>query len=58
MVKTADAEYICDKCIISAGRSGSKWMEGVCKDLEIPTKSNRVDIGVRVELAGSKYLHI
>ena len=32
------------------GRSGSKWMESVCKDLEIPTKSNRVDIGVRVEL--------
>ena len=22
------AEYTCDKCIISAGRSGSKWMEG------------------------------
>lgn len=42
--------YECDKCIISVGRSGSKWMENVCRDLEIPTKSNRVDIGVRVEL--------
>lgn len=42
--------YDCDKCIISVGRSGSKWMENVCRDLEIPTKSNRVDIGVRVEL--------
>ena len=25
-------------------------METVCNDLDIPTKSNRVDIGVRVEL--------
>ncbi len=40
----------CKKCIISVGRSGSKWMEEVCRDLDIPTHSNRVDIGVRVEL--------
>ena len=40
----------CKQCIISAGRSGSKWMEKLCKELDIPTKSNRVDIGVRVEL--------
>ena len=38
------------KCIISVGRSGSKWMEQVCREMDIPTKSNRVDIGVRVEL--------
>ena len=25
-------------------------MEEVCKEMDIPTKSNRVDIGVRVEL--------
>ena len=42
-------EY-CEECIISVGRSGSKWMEKVCQELDIPTKSNRVDIGVRVEL--------
>ncbi len=40
----------CINCIVSVGRSGSKWMETICKDLDIPTKSNRVDIGVRVEL--------
>ncbi len=40
----------CKKCIISVGRSGSKWMEDVCRELDIPTHSNRVDIGVRVEL--------
>ena len=45
-------------CIISVGRSGSKWMETVCRDLEIPTKSNRVDIGVRVELAAEIFRHI
>lgn len=38
------------QCVISAGRSGSKWMEKVCRDLQIETSSNRVDIGVRVEL--------
>ena len=37
-------------CIISTGRSGSKWMEAICDSLHIRTKSNRVDIGVRVEL--------
>ncbi len=49
-VHTADKSYRCSQCIISVGRSGSKWMETVCSDLDIPTKSNRVDIGVRVEL--------
>lgn len=49
-IYTKDAGFDCKQCIISVGRSGSKWMETVCKDLEIPTKSNRVDIGVRVEL--------
>ena len=44
-----DQEYDCTKCIVSVGRSGSKWMERVCRELEISTRSNRVDIGVRVE---------
>ena len=45
-----DKVYECDKCVVSVGRSGSKWMEHVCQELDIPTKSNRVDIGVRVEV--------
>ena len=49
-VFTDDADYQCRYCVASVGRSGSKWMETVCQDLNIPTKSNRVDIGVRVEL--------
>ena len=45
-------------CIISAGRSGSKWMQQVCRDLDISTKSNRVDIGVRVELPAEVFAHL
>lgn len=50
--------FACNKCIISVGRSGSKWMEAVCKDLNVPTKSNRVDIGVRVELPAAIFAHL
>ena len=50
--------YTCEKCIVSVGRIGSKWMERVCKELDIPTKSNRVDIGVRVELPAPVFAHL
>ena len=50
--------YTCTDCIVSVGRIGSKWMEKVCKDLNIPTKSNRVDIGVRVELPATVFNHL
>ena len=53
-----DQVYTCDQCIISVGRIGSKWMEKVCKDLDIPTKSNRVDLGVRVELPAAVFTHL
>ena len=53
-----DAVYTCDKCIVSVGRSGSKWMEATCKALNIPTLSNRVDIGVRVELPAEIFSHL
>ena len=42
--------YTAAKCIVSVGRSGSKWMEHICRELDIPTHSNRVDLGVRVEI--------
>ena len=47
-----------EKCIVSVGRSGSKWIEGVCKSLNIPTRSNRVDIGVRVELPADTFARL
>ncbi len=50
--------FRCTDCIISVGRSGSKWMETVCKELDIPTESTRVDIGVRVELPAAVFAHL
>jgi len=57
-VNSKDGSYTCEKCVISVGRIGSKWMERVCKELDIPTKSNRVDIGVRVELPAEVFSHL
>ena len=57
-VDCGDKSYTCEKCIISVGRVGSKWMERVCNELNIPTKSNRVDIGVRVELPAEVFSHL
>ena len=50
VVTAGDERFECRECVVSVGRSGSKWMESVCRDLGITTHSNRVDIGVRVEL--------
>lgn len=57
-VITAEGRFTCKKCIVSVGRSGSKWIEEVCHELGIPTESNRVDIGVRVELPAELFSHI
>ena len=48
----------CRQCVVSVGRSGSKWMETVCRELDIGTLSNRVDIGVRVELPAVVFSHL
>ena len=55
---TAVGAYTCKKCVVSVGRSGSKWIEGICNDLGIETQSNRVDIGVRVELPAVLFSHL
>ena len=57
-VHTDDGTYTCEKCIVSVGRSGSKWMEEACHHLDIPTESNRVDLGVRVELPYELFSHL
>ena len=57
-IHCAKGSFTCKKCIISVGRSGSKWMETVCSDLNIQTKSNRVDLGVRVELPAEVFSHL
>ena len=57
-VVTAGGTYTCRKCIASVGRSGSKWMEQVCREMKIGTSSNRVDLGVRVELPAVIFSHL
>lgn len=57
-IHTENGDFSCTNCIVSVGRSGSKWMEQVCRELDIPTKSNRVDIGVRVELPAVIFSHL
>ena len=57
-IECKDKKYYSKYCIISVGRIGSKWMEKICKNLKIKTKSNRVDIGVRVELPADVFSHI
>ena len=51
-------EYSAARLIISVGRSGSKWMERISRELDIPTESTRVDIGVRVELPFEVFSHL
>lgn len=58
IVHVGTESYSCERCVISVGRSGSKWMESVCEGLDIPTRSNRVDIGVRVELPAEVFSHL
>ncbi|MCM1190380.1 MAG: FAD-dependent oxidoreductase [bacterium] len=57
-IKCQGGEYTGRRCIISVGRSGSKWMEKTCREMGIATKSNRVDIGVRVELPAEIFSHL
>ena len=57
-INTESGDFSCKACIVSVGRSGSAWMEKVCNDLNIDTSSNRVDIGVRVELPAEVFSHI
>ena len=57
-IHTKTDSVTCPRCIISVGRSGSKWMEKVCRELDIPTHSNRVDLGVRVELPAEVFSHL
>ena len=57
-VAAGEKIYSCKYCIVSVGRSGSKWIEKVCGELGIETFSNRVDIGVRVELPAVVFSHL
>lgn len=58
VVKTSNEEFEATEVIVATGRSGSKWMQSICSHLGINTKSNRVDIGVRVEIPAAVFEHI
>ena len=58
-VHTASGEdYSCSDLVLAMGRSGSKLCQEICGKLKIPTKSNRVDLGLRVELPAAIFKHI
>ncbi|RCX17592.1 hypothetical protein DFR58_107139 [Anaerobacterium chartisolvens] len=57
-VDTAKGSFIGANVVLATGRSGSKWISKVCSSLGIKTRSNRVDIGVRVELPAEIFAHI
>lgn len=58
IVTTDNGDYSCKDLVVASGRSGSKWISKVCEGLGIETRSNRVDIGVRVELPAAVFEHI
>lgn len=51
-------KYSASQVILATGRSGSKWISSVCRSFGIEQVSNRVDIGVRVELPAAIFKHI
>ncbi len=50
--------FTCKDLILSAGRSGSKWISTICEEKGIKLQSNKVDIGVRVEIPAEVFKHI
>lgn len=58
IITASNDEYYTEKVIISAGRSGSKWVKNICKKLNIETKSNRIDLGIRFECPNEIWDHI
>ena len=58
LITTDKGEYSCKQAVVAAGRSGSKWISDMCAKFGIKTRSNRVDIGVRVELPAAVFEHI
>lgn len=55
---TIDNYGIYDAVIVAVGRSGSKWAQNLCAKLNIPSRSNRIDLGVRVELPNEIWSNI
>lgn len=46
---TDKGNYTCENLILAVGRSGSRWLSEICHKLNLESKNNRVDIGIRFE---------
>jgi len=57
-ISTGDGIYSCKYLILATGRSGSKWLSNVMTKFGVTQRSDRVDIGVRVELPAEIWEHI
>jgi len=57
-VSTKEGDFTCKDLILAAGRSGSNWLSDVMSKFGVQQRSNRVDIGVRVELPAEIWEHI
>ena len=58
-VETKDGEiFDCENLILSTGRSGSRWLSDIMAKFGVSQRSDRVDIGVRVELPAAIWDHI
>lgn len=57
-VGTKSNGFYAKQVVIAAGRSGSKWVSNLCKNLNIETKANKVDIGIRFECPNEIWDHI
>ena len=58
VVSTSGGDYTCGELILATGRSGSRWMSDTMRKFDVPQRSDRVDIGVRVELPAAIWDHI
>lgn len=48
-ISTGESGYYANHVVVATGRSGGDLVSNLCKQLNISTKSNKVDIGIRFE---------
>ena len=54
-----EAELLhCDHLIVASGRAGASWFAEQCINMGLKVTSNRIDLGVRVEVPASIMKHI
>lgn len=58
IIKTPDIISPQDIVLVAAGRSGSTWVKDICKSFDIPTISNKIDLGIRFECPDEIWNHV